>query len=1014
MTTHVLRAPFIRARRWLFAALVLGTTASATFEMAGIVGAAGITALEILILTLFVPTFGWITVSFWNAVLGFLLCALGRDPISLERVARTDERDDPAATGSAPAGRGEGPASAGPPLTTRTALVMPAHNEDPALVLGGLAAILRSLEETGEAHHFDVHLLSDTTDAVLAVREEAAWRRMRTASERPHRLHYRRRADNGGRKAGNIAEFCTRCVDDYDFMVVLDADSVMSGRTIVELVRTMEANPDAGLLQTVPIPARQRTRFGRFVQFSAALYSPMLAAGQAFWQGDAANYWGHNAIIRLRPFVDHCRLPVLPGRPPLGGAVLSHDFVEAALLRRAGWRVWLLARLGGSWEEVPGNVVDFAKRDRRWAQGSLQHLRLLAEPGLHPVSRTHFALGATGYLSSALWLMILLAGTAYVLVPALSASPILSLPAGSDARAVADTAQTVGTLLPLLAVTAIVLFLPKALGTALAVSTRARSFGGRLRLVASALVEAGFSVVVAPLMMMYHTRFVAEILSGRDVAWGTQVREGRRVPWGEAVARTAGITLAGVTWSAATLTFSPAFFLWLTPIFTGLLLAAPIVRWTSITAGGPRSTRPGILASPSEVQRPPELASDGRALRGSHMFLAATETVPPATSAVGMYEAERGLFDLQRGRPVLVTPPEDAVGARPVLVAAVEGLTAETLHRLRGLGCDSVRLILTRHRASAMGIRPEDQPDIHVGVSLRIDDATPEQILRLASASSGFDLPPGDVRAARSEEAAGLALTRLARLLPAAIAVETDRYSSPALAAALDSGAILEANADSISALMGDDTSVEVTYVSDAPVPLEEAENVRFMLFREANGLTEHVAIIIGDRDAWPDPVPVRLHSACLTGDLFGSLRCDCGEQLRRSLQMFSESGGGVLLYLEQEGRGIGLGNKLRAYSLQQEGLDTVDADCVLGFGADERRYHAAVGILRHLGVSRVRLLTNNPEKLQALEEAGIEVVDRTPLHGTLNRHNLPYVRAKVQRAGHWLGDMLHGRTSAD
>ena len=200
---------------------------------------------------------------------------------------------------------------------------------------------------------------------------------------------------------------------------------------------------------------------------------------------------------------------------------------------------------------------------------------------------------------------------------------------------------------------------------------------------------------------------------------------------------------------------------------------------------------------------------------------------------------------------------------------------------------------------------------------------------------------------------------------------------------------------------------LEVTHVSEAPVPLEETEHTRFILFRETHGFFEHVAVLIGDRSSWPDPVPVRLHSACLTGDLFGSLRCDCGEQLQGSLEIMAAQGGGVLLYLEQEGRGIGLGNKLRAYSLQEEGLDTVDADGALGFGADERRYDSAVEILRRLGLERIRLLTNNPEKVRAVREGGIEVVDRQPLQGTLNRHNLPYMRAKARRAGHWLEDML-------
>jgi GTP cyclohydrolase II len=197
-------------------------------------------------------------------------------------------------------------------------------------------------------------------------------------------------------------------------------------------------------------------------------------------------------------------------------------------------------------------------------------------------------------------------------------------------------------------------------------------------------------------------------------------------------------------------------------------------------------------------------------------------------------------------------------------------------------------------------------------------------------------------------------------------------------------------------------------------VPLAEGEDSRFMLFREAHGLQEHVAILVGRQSEWPDPVPVRLHSACLTGDLFGSLRCDCGEQLRGSMEVFQARGGGVLLYLAQEGRGIGLRNKFRAYTLQDDGLDTIDADGTLGFGPDERSYDVAVRILENLGVRRIELLTNNPEKVRAMQEAGISVLRRQPVHGTLTRHNLPYVRAKVQRAGHWLGDMLSQPLSGD
>ena len=1027
-----LRTPYVRLRRWLFFGLVAGTTMTGCVMMLDIVRDAGITALEIVILALFIPTFAWISVAFWNAVLGFALQLTERDPLSLERL------------------RGRG--GYGGPIVSRTALIMPAHNEDPERLMGGLAAMLRSLEETGQNDHFDVHLLSDTTDSDVAREEETAWTVLRAGAERPDRLHYRRRSANVGRKAGNIAEFCGRCGTEYDFMVVLDADSIMSGSTLVELVRAMQANPRAGLIQTVPIPARQETLFGRLVQFAAAVYSPILATGQSFWQTESANYWGHNAILRMRPFIDHCELPVLSGSPPLGGAILSHDFVEAGLLRRSGWFVYLFPMLGGSYEEVPGNVFDYAKRDRRWAQGSLQHLRLLHGRGFEPLSRLHFALGAMGYISSLLWLLILLASTAYVLIPALSAAPLSQAGAG---WLTGSPLGSLASLLPLLAVTAVVLFLPKTLGVVLALVRRPKEFGGSVRLVASSMLEAMFAVVVAPVMMMYHARFVLSIVGGRDVDWGAQVREGREVPWGEAWKRTAGVTIVGVGWAGATLYWSPMFFLWLTPIFVGLLASGPLVRWTSSLGLGRWARRRGLLLVPSETRIPAELCgatggitddsvagidtSQGMEKRNRmrrHTFPWQTKGVgrkrvveawgsraefagegreagratAETTASRSMYEAERGLFDLRRGRPLYLTPSGGGSSGEAVLFAAVEGLDALALDQLRRLGAGALRLIVTPHRATTMGLHDAAIDESTLGLSLGLNGESAEQVFLMSSTTGPFDIARLGVRDATRPEMAGLALTRLGRLLPAAVAVPANPDLVPELREALATGAILEVNASQVEALAGaNEPRVEVTYVSDAAVPLEEAENVRFMLFREANGLLEHVAILIGEQDEWPDPVPVRLHSACLTGDLFGSLRCDCGEQLRGSLRVFASNGGGVLLYLEQEGRGIGLGNKLRAYALQQQGLDTVDADCVLGFGPDERRYDSAVAMLRKLGIERVQVLTNNPEKVRALEEGGIRVIDRQPLHGTLNRHNLPYVRAKVHRAGHWLGDMLYG-----
>ena len=383
-----------------------------------------------------------------------------------------------------------------------------------------------------------------------------------------------------------------------------------------------------------------------------------------------------------------------------------------------------------------------------------------------------------------------------------------------------------------------------------------------------------------------------------------------------------------------------------------------------------------------------------------------------------MHEADRGLFDLRRGRPLHVTTGTVQAPDGAVLLATVEGLTHQTLEQLRDLDRGPLRLAVTRYRAHALGLTPappagpvpDRSADSHTGdVSLGLNGETgPDQIWRLSSGLGARPPDTFDLRAASASEIGGLTLARLGQLLPAVVSVPVDRAASRVLGQGLASGAILSVTTAQIEALAGD-IQVEVTHVSDGSVPLEEAEDARFVCFREANGILEHVAILIGTREQWPDPVPVRLHSACLTGDLFGSLRCDCGQQLRGSLRVFAARGGGVLLYLAQEGRSIGLGNKLRAYALQQEGLDTVDADCTLGFGADERRYDAAVEMLRHLRIERIQLLTNNPEKVRALQAAGINVVDRLPLYGTLNRHNLPYVKAKVDRAGHWLADMLSG-----
>ncbi|APE31642.1 glucan biosynthesis glucosyltransferase H [Halomonas aestuarii] len=573
-----LRVPWLAARQALVALLVLATTALGGWAMFDILNVDGITALQGIVLGLFVIIFGWITVAFWTAIIGFLLQLTRRDPLTLARL-------DP-------------PATATDPGEHRTALVMPIHNEDPERVAGGLESTCRSLLDHPHAQGFEVFVLSDTRDDAIARREQAAIARLQRRLAPDLAVHYRRREDNRGRKAGNLADFCRRWGHRYDYLVVLDADSLMGGETLVSLVGMMQAHPGIGLIQTVPIPVGASSVFGRFTQFAAALHSPLLATGHCFWQGDAANFWGHNAILRTRAYMACCGLPMLPGTPPLGGEILSHDFVEAALMRRAGWRVHLEVRLGESHEEVPSHLLAFAKRDRRWIQGNLQHLRLLTARGLHPMNRLHFLSGALAYLSSLLWGLMLVVSTVDAIGRAQGRHDFFR----SGYQLFPDwPIATSDLIMPLLLSTGVILLLPKVLGFLLALIQRPGAFGGHARLLASTLLEIAFAILIAPLMMLLHSGFILSVLGGHEVRWDAQDREGRSVPWGEAFRHTWLASLIGAGWAASTYLLAPMFFWWLSPVWGGLLLAAPLVRVTSSPTLGRWLARAGLLRVPAEV-----------------------------------------------------------------------------------------------------------------------------------------------------------------------------------------------------------------------------------------------------------------------------------------------------------------------------------------------------------------------------------------------------------------------------
>ncbi|HMA98960.1 MAG TPA: GTP cyclohydrolase II [Wenzhouxiangella sp.] len=371
-----------------------------------------------------------------------------------------------------------------------------------------------------------------------------------------------------------------------------------------------------------------------------------------------------------------------------------------------------------------------------------------------------------------------------------------------------------------------------------------------------------------------------------------------------------------------------------------------------------------------------------------------------------MHQTERAVFDLRRGVPVIIDDDraDGAARAPSVMVQPVEGLPGEELQGF--LNQSDARLVITRHRAKRLGLKLSGSAaSLPLSKSAAYTDIG--SVMRAACADAPLDHSVfSDPQPATVNERAALALMRRALLIPAVLTIRLDERQRRAMQVQIDQGEWLAVSARAAEHCFELAAGL-LKRVSEAQVPLADVAESKFVLFREPDGLREHVAVVIGNPDHWPDEVPVRMHSSCLTGDLFGSLRCDCGEQLRSGVQNIEKMGGGVLLYLAQEGRGIGLANKLRAYTLQDEGHDTVDADQILGFGEDERRYYVAVDMLASLGIRKVRLLTNNPAKLRALGEGGIEVAGREELYGLVTKENRRYLTAKASRSGHMLGDVL-------
>jgi membrane glycosyltransferase len=575
------RLVFVRRLLVLVATALL--TAFGAHEMFQVMNVAGLTILEGLVLILYVFLFAWIAFAASSAIPGFISLILDngwklgihpRDPL--------------------------------PALAGKTALLLPCYNEDPSRIAAGLQAMHEDLESAGVLGNFDIFILSDTTDPNVWIAEEAAFLGLRDRTGNA-RIFYRRRAKNAERKSGNIADWVRRFGGGYDVMVILDADSVMSADTLIRMAAAIQKNPDVGLIQTLPVIVNGTTLFARLQQFAGRVYGPLIAHGIAWWHGSEGNYWGHNAAIRTRAFAEQAGLPALSGRKPFGGHILSHDFVEAALMRRAGWAIHFVPGLKGSYEESPPSLTEVAARDRRWCQGNLQHAAVLPARGLHWVSRLHMLQGIGSYITAPLWLGFLAIGMAIALQArfttpeyfgdGLTLFPIW--PAQDPVRAAWVFAGTMGILL-----------LPKILSyIALLVRPEdLRGTGGAFRAFLSVITETIIAGLVAPVMMLIQSLAVFDILLGRDSGWAAQRRDDGSIPLGDMVRRYIPHTLIGIGTGIAAYAVSPSLFIWMSPVVLGMVLAIPLAAWTARRATGLAFRRAGLLLIPEETAPPPVLA----------------------------------------------------------------------------------------------------------------------------------------------------------------------------------------------------------------------------------------------------------------------------------------------------------------------------------------------------------------------------------------------------------------------
>jgi len=560
-----------RARRATFFVLTLLGTLLGSWLLTIYLSASGWRWAEVLLLLCFIPLYYQLNGGFWTALIGVWLQNRPEDdPLDLWK---TIEGDDSA-------------------ISASTAIIIPVYNEDVTRVWEGLRVTYESLAKTGQLEHYDFYVLSDSDQTNKWIEEQTAWLELCRQLGAFGKIFYRKRRKPINRKSGNVSDFCRRWGKRYRYMIVFDADSLMSGALMVAMTRIMEKNPGVGILQTFPKQVASETLLGRLMQFAQALYGPAFMAGINYWQGGEANFWGHNAIIRLEPFIKECALPPLPKTVPFGGHILSHDFVEAALMRKAGYAVRLLNTIRGSYEEGPPTLIDTLKRDRRWCQGNMQHFWLLFAKGWHFMSRMNFFHGVLSYVSSPLWFVFL------VLSTYLAATPVMH-----------DSAQVARAGQLLLWLTVMLIFLPKVVIVLDEMFTGRlfKPLPQRLMTLVGSIADTVIFTLMAPVMMWFHSRFVVKIILGQGVSWVAQKRKsGGGVDWREAILTFGGVTLLGVVWSMIAWWVSIDFLIWISPILISFLLAVPL----AIILGSSKSgLRFGLFLTPEELE-PPTVLSD--------------------------------------------------------------------------------------------------------------------------------------------------------------------------------------------------------------------------------------------------------------------------------------------------------------------------------------------------------------------------------------------------------------------